>query len=194
MAPKRKTLKDYEEMAHLSGECLIVPVKTGNISRKIYKMRHGEIESSEIWIHHTCFNKQCILDSHMVIGPKPKRVSKISKSKDSYHTKENKGNGGYWKFYIKTTEDEFFLAAFKRMHDRVRDGKVETISWPRKIEGFEQFRKEIGEIPSGMIKPSIGRIDHSQGYIPGNVVWQEYSINSKLRKGTHHESDAYPLR
>jgi hypothetical protein len=81
--------------------------------------------------------------------------------------------------------------AFTRCHDRVRDGKVTEISWPRTPEGFNAFRKEIGPWPKDMKKPSIGRIDHNKGYIAGNIRWEEYAINSVKRKGTRYENETF---
>jgi len=46
-------------------------------------------------------------------------------------------------------------------------------------EGFKAFVEYLGPIPSNLQKPSVGRFDHSKGYIKGNFVWQEASENSR---------------
>jgi hypothetical protein len=45
------------------------------------------------------------------------------------------------------------------------------------FEDYERFVADIGPIPTGMIKPSIGRINHNLSYIVGNFKWQEMSDN-----------------
>jgi len=83
------------------------------------------------------------------------------------------------------------LGAFKRMHDRVRDRlsyKGIKIQWDRTPEGFKKFFAHIGNIPSNLVKPSLGRKIHSLGYVEGNIMWEEHSLNSKKRRGTRYES------
>lgn len=80
------------------------------------------------------------------------------------------------------------LAAFKRAHDRVRDGKSPSIEWPRTLDGFVGFLKEVGPIPAFLKKPSLGRKVHAFGYVTGNVMWEEHAENSIKRKGTRYES------
>lgn len=79
------------------------------------------------------------------------------------------------------------LAAFRRMHGRAQEGKCPSILWPRTLDGFVMFIKEIGTIPKALKKPSVGRINHQLGYEPNNVQWEEHRINSVKRKGTKHE-------
>lgn len=117
--------------------------------------------------------------------PKGKPRPEADRKKISAHHRNN-----YWNL-LTTKEDQVHLAAFKRMHDRVRDFKVPSIAWPRDIHGFIAFKKHIGPVPEEMEKPSVGRINHSLGYQPGNVIWQEHKLNSILRKGTRHECYAY---
>ena len=83
--------------------------------------------------------------------------------------------------------DQYALVAFKGCHNRVRDGKVCSIFWPRSRQGYLDFCKEMGPKPTQMNKPSVGRIDHSRGYEPGNVRWEEHAVNSIKRKGTKWE-------
>ncbi len=84
---------------------------------------------------------------------------------------------------------EFILQCFKGMHDRVRDGKCPSIEWDRSQVGFEAFVKEIGSIPIGMDRPSVGRKDHSKGYECGNIMWEDFIINSGKHRGSKNESD-----
>lgn len=86
--------------------------------------------------------------------------------------------------------DRYALQAFKGCHDRVRDGKCPSIQWSRDRLGYLQFCAEIGPRPEGMLKPSVGRIDHSRGYEAGNVQWEEHKFNSVKRKGTKFEGEA----
>lgn len=109
---------------------------------------------------------------------------KGSKNKSPYP--ETRHKNFYWKIIDPRWSCE--LAAFKRMHDRVRDGKCPSIKWPRDLDGFVMFLKEAGPIPFDLEKPIIGRIRHSEGYEPGNVMWEEHRENSIKRKGTQYES------
>lgn len=109
---------------------------------------------------------------------------KGSKNVDPYP--ETRHKNFYWKIVDGRWSLE--LAAFKRMHDRVRDGKSPSIEWPRSLDGFVLFLKEIGPIPFDLNKPSVGRIKHSKGYEADNVSWEEHSENSIKRKGTRYES------
>lgn len=93
--------------------------------------------------------------------------------------------------------DRYALQAFRGCHNRVRDGKVCSIEWPRTPKGYEAFCAEIGPHPEGMQKPSVGRIDHRFGYCTGNIQWEEHRFNSVKRKGTkfaHCRSPEVKLR
>lgn len=91
----------------------------------------------------------------------------------------------YWHIVADRWQGE--LSAFKRMHDRVRDGKVPSIQWPRTLDGFVEFIKAAGPIPTHLHKPSIGRIKHHIGYRRCNVRWEEHRHNSVKRRGTKWE-------
>ena len=93
-------------------------------------------------------------------------------------------------FYWQLVSSEFAaeLQAFKGAHNRVLVGKAPSIEWPRTFEGFWLFLKEVGQIPPGMKKPSLGRKLHAKGYQTGNVEWEEHAANSIKRKGTRYES------
>jgi hypothetical protein len=49
-------------------------------------------------------------------------------------------------------------------------------NWSR--ESFLQFIEDIGDIPTNMLRPTVGRYDHSKGYIKGNFRWQEHFDNT----------------
>lgn len=85
------------------------------------------------------------------------------------------------------------LQAFKGCQNRVRDGKCHFVAYPRTLEGFLQWLGDIGPIPKGLVKPSVGRIDHSKGYEPGNMQWEEHRFNSFKRRGTKHEGETSPV-
>ena len=44
--------------------------------------------------------------------------------------------------------------------------------------GLFEFIAEIGPYPSDMVRPSVGRKDHTKGYVRGNFEWQPLSENS----------------
>jgi hypothetical protein len=76
------------------------------------------------------------------------------------------------------------------MHDRCRRSGRKC-HWPRTREGYDQFFEEIGQIPRDIRRPSIGRIDHTKGYEPGNVRWEPFSYNAW--KERRSETEAAPL-
>jgi len=84
-----------------------------------------------------------------------------------------------------------FPIEFKRFigcHNRVHEGKTPSMYWPRDSSGFFGWLSDIGPIPSHLEKPSVGRIDHSKGYVPGNMRWEEHRLNSIKRSGTKYEN------
>ena len=99
---------------------------------------------------------------------------KNSRNKNPYPAHRHRNF--YWQIISKKFVKE--LAAFKRMHDRVRDKKVSSIQWPRTLEGFRRFLVAAGTAPVQLRKLSIGRIKHSIGYKTGNIRWEEHAINS----------------
>lgn len=70
-----------------------------------------------------------------------------------------------------------FGTSFKHMMDRVKLYNLEC-SYTRDEKGFLEFVKDIGEIPLNMKSPSVGRKDHTKGYVKGNFDWQERTENS----------------
>lgn len=100
-----------------------------------------------------------------------------------------------WKIYGDV--DRSRLQYFKGMHNRFMAGKCKEIDWHRNREGYEAFCKEIGPIPSWLMKPSVGRKDHSKGYVAGNIQWEEYNFNSSKTaqnnygKGKSNASHSY---
>lgn len=66
MAPPIKTLQQYEsEAIRQPNGCLI---HSTGVARKVYQMRHGEINNPKIAVCHTCDNPLCIEDSHHFLG------------------------------------------------------------------------------------------------------------------------------
>jgi len=61
------------------------------------------------------------------------------------------------------------------MWDRVVEGM--STSFTRDRSGFLEFVEIIGSIPVNMVKPTIGRKDHTQGYVSGNIEWQSFFDN-----------------
>jgi hypothetical protein len=68
-------------------------------------------------------------------------------------------------------------ASFSRMHGRIWRDKLST-DFPRDFQGFKDFIAYLGDIPVGMNNPTVGRKDHSLGYVKGNFEWQSKSKNS----------------
>lgn len=66
---------------------------------------------------------------------------------------------------------------FKNMHSRVKRNSLE-VDFSLDGEGLVDFIRYIGDIPAGMVKPTVGRQDHSLGYVRGNFAWQEHDENS----------------
>ena len=58
------------------------------------------------------------------------------------------------------------------MWDRITRGVCDT-DLTRDKSGFLLFVEEIGEYTSDMKRPTVGRKDHSIGYLLGNFAWQE---------------------
>lgn len=77
--------------------------------------------------------------------------------------------------YLKSEYPQHF-SSFSRMHARTLvSGK--DCDFPRNAEGFISFLLYLGDIPEGMISPTLGRKDHSKGYVIGNFAWEERSLN-----------------
>lgn len=80
--------------------------------------------------------------------------------------------------------------SFSGMYKRKRQYEIEIDSlFKRNVDGFIEFILYIGDVPKYMISPSVGRIDHSKGYIIGNFRWESAysnSIESGIRNGWKH--------
>jgi len=50
-------------------------------------------------------------------------------------------------------------------------------NFPYTLKGFLAWVEHIGPIPDGMHIPSVGRKDHSKGYVKGNFEWQSMADN-----------------
>ena len=92
----------------------------------------------------------------------------------------------YYGLYRKFYKDHWM--SFKGMHKR---GVESNLSFCNNFEGFIKFIYCIGDVPIGMAKPTIGRVDHSIGYIKGNFTWQEFMDNvreSGYRNANKHRN------
>lgn len=72
-------------------------------------------------------------------------------------------------------------SSFHNMWKRAKDPKIPcgiSVRYNRNVNGFINFILDIGPIPDGIKQPSVGRIDHSDGYVFGNFKWQEKNENS----------------
>lgn len=67
--------------------------------------------------------------------------------------------------------------SFSGMHKRLKISNLST-DFPRTLEGFISFIEYLGPIPCNMIKPTLGRLDHTLGYVKGNFEWQASKENS----------------
>jgi hypothetical protein len=81
-----------------------------------------------------------------------------------------------------TTHDYFRY--FGSMVNQARKGTIDCeFTWG--LEQFNKWLEAIGPIPEGMKKPTVGRYDHSKGYVfdtennRWNFRWQERSENSR---------------
>ncbi len=70
-------------------------------------------------------------------------------------------------------------SSFHNIHKRSKRSGLEVDpDFQTTNEGFKAFIEYLGPIPEGMIKPTVGREDHSKGYIRGNFQWQSRTDNS----------------
>lgn len=70
------------------------------------------------------------------------------------------------------------MRAFKLMHARAKLRHLD-VDFPRSGLGFVSFLLYVEDIPAGMCRPSLGREDHSLGYLRGNFRWQELEENTR---------------
>ena len=66
---------------------------------------------------------------------------------------------------------------FKKMQERALYNDIEC-AFPYDERGYQLFAEAIGPIPQ-MNSPTVGRLDHSKGYVLGNFEWQEKADNSR---------------
>lgn len=65
------------------------------------------------------------------------------------------------------------FADYKTVSKRV----TRQLSGIETLLGSMLLLKRLGKVPKNMKKPTVGRKDHSKGYIPGNIMWQEWLEN-----------------
>lgn len=68
--------------------------------------------------------------------------------------------------------------SFIRLQWRCEQRNIKT-DFPPSEDGFTAFVMYIGPFPKDMEQPSIGRIDHSKGYIYNNFKWEELADNHR---------------
>jgi hypothetical protein len=69
---------------------------------------------------------------------------------------------------------------YSHFHDMIKRAKRKNLDcdFERTHESLARFIAHIGPIPEGMVWPSVGRYDHSIGYVVGNFRWKEYGENA----------------
>lgn len=82
--------------------------------------------------------------------------------------------------------DRYAFNYFKWMHDRCVNSKRQC-DFPRTEKGYTEFCKEMGPIPEGMKRPSVGRKNHNKGYVYGNIAWERYEYNVWKNRRTEEE-------
>jgi len=70
------------------------------------------------------------------------------------------------------------LGHFKEMLKRSKKYSREC-DFDRSASGFLLFVEHIGPYPEDMIRPTVGRKDHSKGYVYGNFEWQTLEENNR---------------
>lgn len=69
------------------------------------------------------------------------------------------------------------FTSFAKIHYRTKLSGL-ACDFPRTVEGFIEFLLYIGDVPDDQLWPTVGRFDHSKGYICGNFAWQDQDENS----------------
>ena len=82
--------------------------------------------------------------------------------------------------------------SFRNIHDRCRRMGIEIdYHFRRNIQGLANLIECLGPVPEGMRYPTVGRIDHSRGYLRDNIRWQERSANSREAVDRRHLPKRY---
>lgn len=104
------------------------------------------------------------------------------------HSVENRGAVYFGRL---THSYPIHTSSFKKLHGRSRASGLE-VDFPYSMEGLVDFILYIGPVPTGMVRPTVGRRDHDRGYVRGNFRWQEHSENSsESGKRNAHKSATF---
>jgi hypothetical protein len=69
------------------------------------------------------------------------------------------------------------LSSFKNVQKRVVELSL-PCDFEHTVDGFIDFLVYLGDVPPNMVRPSVGRIDHKNGYVRENFRWECLSENS----------------
>jgi hypothetical protein len=84
--------------------------------------------------------------------------------------------------------DRRVLNAFHKRFECSRQwGTPIAPTFTHDVAGLLAFHAEVGDVPAGMERPTIGRRDHAKGYEPGNMEWQEGAENERESIVRNHE-------
>ena len=141
---KRKNLQDYEKESSWAGECLVHPAKSASdanrIARRVYQLRHGSIESRDIFVCHHCDYPWCIRDDHHFLG------THTDNMRDAAEKGRLKRSPEYWANFSAVRTGHEVTEATKRKISSSRKGKalghVVTEETRQKISASNEAHKD----------------------------------------------------
>lgn len=87
---------------------------------------------------------------------------------------------GRWTYIGMRNKYPVHWIGFVGIHKRHRErGRALGPEFSRDIQGFWNFIEEIGPVPKGMNRPTVGQINHRKGYIAGNFRWESHYDNTQ---------------